>query len=262
MSALLPTRIVEKPWGRSDLPAPFAPSGGRRVGEIWFEPPPELDSLLVKYLFTSEKLSVQVHPPGAQGKDECWLVLDTQPGASLGIGFRDDISPAEMRAAALDGSIEEMMVWHPVEPGDFVYIPAGTVHAIGAGVCLVELQQNNDATYRLYDYGRPRELHLDYAIAVAHGGPHNPAMRRKLPPKGSATLTTGPYFTLERAQGRLGDDHLTRKGPLLVVPIDGDVLVAGENVSPGECAVASGPDAVSPADDAQCLLAWPGVTGA
>ena len=88
----LPTRMVAKVWGRASLPAPFAAPAGERIGEIWFEPPPELPQLLVKYLFTSEKLSVQVHPsdaqalPGEAGKEECWLVLDAQADARLAIG--------------------------------------------------------------------------------------------------------------------------------------------------------------------------------
>jgi mannose-6-phosphate isomerase len=95
-STLLPTRSVEKPWGRDTLPPPFASRDGKRVGEIWFEPPPELPQLLVKYIFTSEKLSVQVHPSdaqtqaaglGRQGKEECWLIVHADPGAVLGIGF-------------------------------------------------------------------------------------------------------------------------------------------------------------------------------
>jgi mannose-6-phosphate isomerase len=172
----LAIRTVEKPWGREALPAPFVAPEGQRIGEIWFQPPPELPQLLVKYIFTSEKLSVQVHPDddqaraaghGRNGKEECWLVIDAEPGATLGVGFREPLGRAAMRAAALDGSIEELLAWHPVAAGDFFYIPAGTVHAIGAGVSLIEVQQNADITYRLYDYGRPRELHLDAGVAVA-----------------------------------------------------------------------------------------------
>ncbi|MCX7676603.1 MAG: class I mannose-6-phosphate isomerase, partial [Alteraurantiacibacter sp.] len=179
---ILPTVTVEKPWGRDVLPAPFASEEGKRIGEVWFVPPPALPDLLVKYIFTSEKLSVQVHPSdkqavaaghGQQGKEECWLVIDAQPGAALGVGFRQEIAAEAMRAAALDGSIEELLAWHPVQPGDFLYIPAGTVHAIGAGVGIIEIQQNCDITYRLYDYGRPRELHLDEGLAVARGSPHD-----------------------------------------------------------------------------------------
>src|SRR5690606_21069723 len=129
-------------------------------------PPPELDQLLVKYIFTSEKLSVQVHPsdaqaalgePGDRGKEECWLVLDAEPGAQLGLGLTRNLAQDELRAAALDGSIEDMLGWRSVSPGDFFRILPGTVHAIGPGLSLVEVQQNSDTTYRLYDYGRPRE---------------------------------------------------------------------------------------------------------
>ncbi len=93
MSARLATRRVEKPWGREALPPPFD-AKGERIGEIWFEPPPALDALLVKYLFTSDKLSVQVHPPGERGKEECWLVVDAEPGAVLGVGFDEDLGAA------------------------------------------------------------------------------------------------------------------------------------------------------------------------
>ena len=102
----LPTRLVEKVWGRDKLPEPFATPAGKRIGEIWFEPPPELPDLLVKYLFTSEKLSVQVHPSdadaleGEDGKEECWLVLDAEPGARLAIGFDDELSAEQIEAAA------------------------------------------------------------------------------------------------------------------------------------------------------------------
>jgi hypothetical protein len=82
----------------------------------------------------------------------------------------DNARPDELRAAALDGSIEALMTWHPVQPGDFFHVPAGTVHAIGAGLSLVEIQQNVDLTYRLYDYGRPRPLQLDESIAAARAG--------------------------------------------------------------------------------------------
>ena len=166
-SRSLPTRAVAKPWGRDSLPAPFAAPAGERIGEIWFEPPPEMPELLVKYLFTSENLSVQVHPadaeapPGHRGKDECWLIVRADPGARLAVGFKTPIERETMRAAALDGSIEALLDWREVQSGDFLYLPAGTVHAIGAGLSLIEVQQNSDITYRLYDYGRPRELHLD-----------------------------------------------------------------------------------------------------
>jgi len=266
MNALLPTRMVEKPWGRADLPPPFSVPHGAHVGEVWFEPPEALRDLLVKYLFTSEKLSVQVHPEGPQGKEECWLVLAADPGAMLGIGFRQDIDPAAMRAAALDGSIEDLLAWHPVRPGDFVYIPAGTVHAIGAGIALIEIQQNCDVTYRLYDYGRPRELHLDAAIAAAHGRPHDPALWRSLG-ENAASLVDGPYFLLdllygppdEAFAGKLAERY---SAPFLVVPLSGQVSVGGEMVSSGQCALANSFADLAVAEGSQCLLARPCSTGA
>ncbi len=271
MSGALPTRTVEKPWGREILPPPFSAPADKRIGEIWFEPPPELPSLLVKYIFTSEKLSVQVHPNdeqaraaghddlgGGGGKEECWLVIDAEPGATLGVGFREALSQDQIRAAALDGSIEDLLVWHPVKAGDFFYIPANTVHAIGAGISLIEVQQNADITYRLYDYGRPRELHLDAGVAVAKGELHDPALRFHVPDSGSVKLAEGRYFTLHRLEGTpdasLRADYA---GPLLVVPRTGEVRIAGEALGPGSCGWAAGIDEVKFPSDGQCLIARP-----
>lgn len=267
MSALLPTRSVEKPWGMDVLPPPFSAPPGSRIGEIWFEPPTELPGLLVKYIFAGEKLSVQTHPSdaqtqaaglGRQGKEECWLVIDAQPGATLGIGFAGPLDSEAMRAAALDGSIEDLLVWHPVTAGDFFYIPANTVHAIGGGVSLIEVQQNSDITYRLFDYGRPRELHLDEGLAVAHGGPHDSAHRRRVPDQGDVTLVEGPWFRLDRIDGLPGAGTAARyPGSLLVIPREGTAMVAGEAVEPGQCALAHslGDVAFDPAGS--CLITQP-----
>ncbi|KPL69430.1 mannose-6-phosphate isomerase [Erythrobacter sp. SG61-1L] len=256
---MLPTLRVEKPWGRETLPAAFGAEPGERVGEIWFEPPPQLDSLLAKYIFTSDKLSVQVHPTGDVGKDECWLVLEAEPGAVLGIGFTGPVTPEQMRAAALDGSIEDMLAWYPVKPGDFVYIPAGTVHAIGAGISLVEVQQNRDCTYRFYDYGRPRELHLEDALKVARGQPHDPALRTQLPERGQISLVRGPFFRLDRADGAPDAGLAARYGdaPLLVLPLGEGTRVNGEAVDCGQCALARSLADVEIVEGARCLLAQP-----
>lgn len=271
MSAILPIRTVEKPWGKDTLPPPFSAPDGKRIGEIWFEPPERLPQLLVKYIFTSEKLSVQVHPSdeetlaaglGKQGKEECWLIVAADPGATLGIGFREPIGAETMRAAALDGSIEELMVWHPVSPGDFFYIPAGTVHAIGAGVSLIEVQQNSDITYRLYDYGRPRELHLDEGLGVAHGTIYPPALRERVPEATGRTLVEGPLFRLDQIFERPSEDQAARYGdrPLLVIPRLGTATVALEQVEPGGCALAPSLDAVALPESGVCLIAQPGET--
>jgi len=265
---LLTTRTVEKPWGRDVLPAPFTAPEGKRIGEIWFEPPAELPGLLIKYLFTSEKLSIQCHPSdtqtlakgmGKQGKEECWFVIDAEPGAVLGIGFEREISAEEMRAAALDGSIEQLLTWHQVRAGDFFYIPANTVHAIGGGCSIIEIQQNSDITYRLYDYGRPRELHLDEGIAVAKGEPYDMAWHKDVPDSGSMALVDGPYFRLDLVDGAPAPALAERySGPLLVVPREGEVAIdGGEAVAPGGCALAPSLEAVRFAPQGICLIAQP-----
>ena len=268
MTALLPTREVAKPWGREQLPAPFDAAKREKIGEVWFEPPAALDQLLVKYIFTSENLSVQVHPSdaqteaaglGRQGKEECWLVIDAEPGARLGIGFDHRLDAEQMRAAALDGSIERLMTWHQVTGGDFFYIPANTVHAIGAGISLIEVQQNSDITYRLYDYGRPRELHLEEGMAVAKGEAYPASLHYRLAEHGNAQLVEGPYFRLDRVAGR--PDVATRThygiGPLLVIPLNGEVQIAGESVAPGQCGLAKGMDAIEFASDGLSLITQP-----
>ena len=263
---LLETRTVEKPWGKDALPAPFDTPAGKRIGEIWFEPPRDLPQLLVKYIFTSEKLSVQVHPSdaqtevaglGKQGKEECWLVIAAEPEAKLGIGFERAVDAETMRAAALDGSIEDMLAWHPVKTGDFFYIPANTVHAIGGGCSIIEIQQNSDITYRLYDYGRPRELHLDEAIAVAKGAPHDPALRRHVP-AGDVPLVEGPWFRVDQVDG-LPSGEQARKyhGCLLVIPRTGTACVEDEPVLPGQCALAHSIDEVVFDPQGSCLIAQP-----
>ena len=144
-ATLLHTHRVEKPWGRTDLFPGFddvAP-GGEPVGEVWFqEPGDSAPDLLIKYLFTGEKLSVQVHPDDEEahkrglprGKDECWTILAARPDSTIALGPKQPISADDLRADALDGSIEHKLDWVPVKAGDFYYAPSGTIHAIGAGL--------------------------------------------------------------------------------------------------------------------------------
>src|SRR5579872_6074020 len=149
----------EKPWGSTHL-APWFPNPATRIGEVWFE----TDALpvLVKFLFTTEKLSVQVHPEDdyarthhdSRGKTEMWHILAAEPGAKIAAGFREGLSAEQLKSASLSGEIEQMLEWFDASPGDTFFIPAGTVHAIGAGLTLCEIQQHSDITYRLYDYGR------------------------------------------------------------------------------------------------------------
>jgi mannose-6-phosphate isomerase len=224
----LKRHFVEKPWGRTDIPAAFGAPGDIPVGEIWFEADggPALP-LLIKWLFTSEKLSVQVHPSDAEaharglpsGKEECWYIVDAAPDAVLGLGTKQPMDADSLRAASLSGEIEALMDWRTVKPGDYVYVPAGTVHAIGAGVALVEVQQPADITYRLYDYGRPRKLHLDDGIAVSKAAPY--ADPRCGHAKGNMQLVDGPHFRLWLISDPAGVAQLPGDTALWSVPLSG-----------------------------------------
>jgi mannose-6-phosphate isomerase len=128
--------------------------------------------LLMKIIFPKDKLSVQVHPDddGAAkaglpcGKTECWYVLSAERGAKVALGLKSGIARSEVEAAIRDNTMERLLNWVEVAPGDLIYVDAGTVHAIGPGCVLLETQQNSDTTYRLYDYGRPRELHIERGL--------------------------------------------------------------------------------------------------
>lgn len=233
----LARHYVEKPWGRTQLPPMFDAPARQRTGEVWFGHEADLP-LLAKYIFTSERLSIQVHPNDdqarerglANGKSECWYVLEAEPGATLGLGLTRRIGADELRAAALDGSIEELMVWRPVSAGDFVFVPPGTVHAIGAGISLLEFQQNSDVTYRLYDYGRPRPLHLDDGVAVSEPAPFSDSLVQHLRPDDERVLVEGPHFTVVQS----GEDQL-RDRLRWILPLSGTAR-AGEAVAgPGDC---------------------------
>jgi mannose-6-phosphate isomerase len=257
----LAMRAVARTWGRRDLPPPFpCGDGGEPIGEIWFEGPPEAE-LLAKYLFTHERLSIQVHPDDAaaraaghaRGKDEAWYVLDAAPGAAIGLGLTRRISSAQLRQAALDGSIEALLNWRRVRAGEVFYSPAGTIHAIGGGVSLIEIQQNLDLTYRLYDYGRPRELHVDAAIAVAEPAPWNAAAIPVQAAPGRSILATGGAFVLERwTRGR------TAALPLgtLLLPLGSRGSIDGAPLEGGSVWSAEGTTAIEGAVD--LLVAYPG----
>lgn len=203
-------RTILKPWGRLDL-GPWASINRQDspVGEISFDcgeegGPDRL--LLLKLLFTGETLSIQVHPDDAtaksmgmkSGKSEAWYVLAAEDGAQVAVGLKRPLTQLEFRNAALGGSIEGLLDWQEAAAGDVFYVPAGTVHAIGAGLVIAEIQQRNETTFRIWDHGRSRELHIDQAIAVAR---LEPASSRKLPRHITverAELMSCPFFTLER----------------------------------------------------------------
>jgi mannose-6-phosphate isomerase len=201
---------VSKPWGIIDLhPWSNARHDGSAVGEIQYERPgsePPDTSLLLKLLFTSQPLSIQVHPGDAyarsiglqNGKTEAWYVLSATPEAKVGLGLNRRLTPQQLRAAVNDGSIADLVVWHAVSQGDSILVPAGTIHAIGAGLVIAEIQQRSDATFRLFDYGSQRELHIENAIAVADAGP---AEFRVMPTRlteARTRLISNAHFMFER----------------------------------------------------------------
>jgi mannose-6-phosphate isomerase len=166
--------------------------------------------LLIKFLFPKDKLSVQVHPDDEMaasvgqpcGKTECWYVMHAEPGARIGLGLKPGATKAEVERAIREVRMEYLLNWVEVHPGDMVYVDAGTVHAIGPGAVIVETQQNSDTTYRLYDYGRPRELHIEAGLRAisehTHAGKVPAAKPRMENGKTQANLVTSPCFIVDK----------------------------------------------------------------
>lgn len=210
---------------------------GRRLGDVADFP------LLVKLLDCRETLSVQVHPDDAaalrfegraEGKTEGWVVLRAEPGARVAYGLRRTLDEDELRARALSGAIEEDLAWRTVAPGDVIDVPAGTIHAIGGGVMLYEVQQPTDLTYRLYDWGRPRPLHLDKAVAVARRRPCEPSATPHVVEEGREELLRTPWFVVERVA--MTGVHVAAGWQALTL-VEGAGTVAGEPVALGETVV-------------------------
>ena len=232
----------EMPWGATAL-EPWFPQQQRPVGEVWFRGDEEPLPILVKFIFTCEQLSVQVHPgdedaqrlEGTPGKTEMWHVLRAEPGARIALGLREPVSREHLRQAALSGEIEALLNWVPVQPGDTYFIYPGTIHTIGPGVTLCEIQQHRDLTYRLYDYGRPRELHLEKALQVASLDPH-PGRVTPVPlGEGRRLLAFCRYFATElwdlrhAVPCRPAEDRLQ-----LQVTLEGEGVMAGQPCAPGQ----------------------------
>ncbi|MCL1952105.1 MAG: class I mannose-6-phosphate isomerase [Oscillospiraceae bacterium] len=201
------------------------PFAGQTLGQLFAARPELFGSrcagkerfpIIVKLIDAKDDLSLQVHPrdgdpvlrPGEAGKTECWYILEAPPGALLYLGFREAITRAQFAAAIENKTIMSYVEPFGVEAGDFYFIPAGTLHAIGEGVLLAEVQQSSDTTYRVYDYNRlqngaPRPLHIEQARAVTDLLPYEPA-RQKWGLFGSKRLCECDYFTVEERDARFG----------------------------------------------------------
>ncbi len=203
----------------------------------------------MKLIFTSERLSVQVHPDdgedGPRGKTEMWHILEAEPGATIALGFRERITRERLAEATRTGEIEDLLNWIPVEPGQTFFTKAHTVHAIGAGIVLCEIQQHSDVTYRLWDYGRPREIHVEKAVPIADLEAHPGAAAPVAIGEGRELLVRSKHFITERVRlgpgaelrpsaeecqlwiclegsGRIGEKEV-RRGEVWLLPRKGDL---------------------------------------
>src|SRR5215469_16005053 len=249
------TRIVKEPIGESwltwnDNRIANGPFAGRTLGEIALEFKRDLVGtatvyenrfpLLVKFLFPAEKLSVQVHPDDAAaqrvgepcGKTECWYVLEAQPGAKVALGLKPGTTIVEFEASIRENRAEDLLNWINVVAGDMLFVAAGTVHTIGGGMVLVETQQTSDVTYRLYDYGRPRELHFEDGIAaiklytragkVVQQAGDDPNL-----------LVRSPFFQVEKLKLTTPlNIGVTPKSPHIIVAISGSGIVESPGMEP------------------------------
>jgi len=255
----LTPELRERVWGRTSL-APWFPDPGRTIGEAWYLSDLDLP-LLVKLIFTSERLSVQVHPDdgedGPRGKSEMWYILDAEPGATIALGFREPITREHLLEATRTGEIEQLLNWVPVKMGETYYTPAHTVHAIGAGIVLVEIQQNSDVTYRLWDYGRPRELHVEKAVPLCDLGVH-PGASPPIPvAEGRHELVDSKHFITELVDLDVGRSLMPAAHTAqLWICIDGSGTIGGQPFRPGVVWYLPGPAEVKAETKARFLRTW------
>lgn len=202
---------------------------------------------LTKFIDAREKLSVQVHPSdeyalkneGQYGKTEMWYVVEADEGAGLYMGLERRANPDEFLAAVKDGSVENLLSFKPVKAGDVFFIPSGTIHAIGAGVVIFEIQQNSTLTYRLYDYmrrdkaGNLRELHVEKAMSVCDLDVYKGAPRVENSPE---IIGKCEYF--ETAKYKLNFTNLPlfvdKSSFLSVTCVGGEGTIEGEKISKGD----------------------------
>lgn len=220
--------------------------------------------LLLKFLFPHEKLSVQVHPDDVQalnvgqpwGKTECWYVAHAKPGAQIALGLKDGVSVAQLEQAIHEQSAEELLNWLNVYSGDMIYVAGGTVHTLGPGSVIVETQQQSDTTYRLYDYGRPRELHLKDGLAAVKLKVRSGKVVRPAPaqiPGGKSRqgqLVASPHFIvdmfeLKEAQVLSTRDDSGKSSAQILVALEGCGTVQAAGSEP--VALAKGDAVVVPA---------------
>ena len=249
------TRAVKDPIGESwltweDNRVANGPLAGQSLGELSKRFRRDLVGripcyedrfpLLVKFLFPGDKLSVQVHPDDEQaqrnghpcGKTECWYALRANPGARVALGLKAGVTLENFRRAIEETRAEELLNWVDVKTGDMLYVAAGTVHTIGGGMILVETQQTSDITYRLYDYGRPRELHVEDGLAATKLQPNaGKVVRGTNDP--ADVLVRSPFFQVEKMS--LKDSlraEVTPDSPHILLAVGGAGVVESQRMEP------------------------------
>lgn len=254
--ALSPS-FVTKPWGADDLSPWFDRTGLRGVGEVWLSSPGNLTSTgcalaeipggtdvpLVKFLFTNERLSVQVHPTdryahahlGHGGKTEAWYIMRSEARSRLALGFTGFMEDRDVRRAVTNGSLESLLAWHVPRPGDIYLVPSGTVHAVGAGLVILEVQQPSDVTFRLYDYGRARELHIEQALAVADRSPYPERYLTRYDSRAASQRIVDAHGLSVWRRTITTARDITRNvdAPAIIVAVSGSGTLNGARFSPG-----------------------------
>ena len=267
--------MMPKPWGSTDL-LPWSTTGHPSVpiGELWFQrcdPHAPEPALLLKLLFTREALSIQVHPDDAtahgmglpRGKTEAWYILSAAADAAVGVGLTSVITPERLRAALADGSIAQLVAWHQPLKDDVIAVPAGTIHAIGPGLVLAEIQQRSDTTFRLFDHGRARELHIEQGVAVAHARPAKPAVPVRRLGDVRTVLVANPYFVFERIDlpaGSIWDLDARRETWLAAIAGDATIDVLQIGIGQG-CFIEAQTVRIVPGEGGlSCLVAYDAAT--
>jgi mannose-6-phosphate isomerase len=186
-------------------------------------PDPRRFPLLLKFLFPEEKLSVQVHPDDetAQsfgepwGKTECWYVAHAKPGSQIALDLKPGVTLAQFEQAIHDKRAEELLNWINVYQGEMIYVAGGTVHTLGPGSVIVETQQQSDTTYRLYDYGRPRPLHLEQGVGAVKERTASGKVIRPAPvaidggKNRRSSMIAAPYFVVDLFELKAPEDFST-----------------------------------------------------
>lgn len=242
---------VPKPWGVADL-RPWQDRAGESepIGEVWYELPENFGptpSLQLKLLFTSEPLSIQVHPDDAyarkaglpHGKTEAWYVLSATAGAKVAVGLKEQLESQQLRQAVTDGSISNLIAWTRVSANDVIFVPARTIHAIGAGLVIAEVQQRGGTTFRMFDHGRPRELHIDDAVAVADAGPAEFQVNPIEISAERSLLISSAFFVFERIDLPPGSHwHLEAERETWLLFLNGKAVVGPLDVTVGDAVFA------------------------